>query len=181
MRYVLVILVIIFSGFTKPKLIKTKVADGIIVSLPADFRPMDNLDFTERYPSVRAPIAAYTNEDREIDFSVNISATQWPDQNLDMAKSFFKAGFANLFDKVEIIREGIHEVNGKKLIYFEFESRMHGNKMNESQRAPIIKYTQIQYLVEKDRTLVFSFNCPVRLKADWQEAASAIMKSIKIR
>lgn len=181
MRYVLIILMVFFSAFIKPKLVKTKVADGITVSLPASFRPMDNLDFTERYPSVRAPLAAYTNEEREVDFSVNLSATQWPDQNLEMAKSFFKAGLANLFDKIDVLQEGIQEVNGKRFIYFEFESRMHGNKMNESQRAPIIKYTYIQYLVEKNRTLVFSFSCPMRLKPDWQVSAGAIMKSIRVK
>jgi hypothetical protein len=57
----------------RPKLVKTKVSDAITVSIPQGWRPMDGLDFTERYPSVRAPLAAYTNEERLIDFSVNVS------------------------------------------------------------------------------------------------------------
>ncbi|HEX8040501.1 MAG TPA: hypothetical protein VF490_15185, partial [Chryseosolibacter sp.] len=63
----------------QPKLVKKKITDDITVLLPQTWRPMDDLDFTERYPSVRAPLAAFTNEERTADFSVNISATRWPD------------------------------------------------------------------------------------------------------
>lgn len=150
-------------------------------SIPENFKPMDEMDFTQRYPSVRAPLAAFTNEDREVDFSVNISATQWPDGDLTVASKFFRVGLTNLFDKVDFISEGIHEVHGKKFVYFEIESRMNGNKMNEGARAPILKYTYIQYLVEKERTLVFTFSCPSRVKQDWQDTAASMMKSVKIK
>ncbi|HEX6227003.1 MAG TPA: hypothetical protein VFZ52_21440, partial [Chryseolinea sp.] len=64
-----------------PRLVKVKVSDEITISIPQGWNPMDDLDFSQRYPSVRAPLAAYTNLDRTIDFSVNISATQWPDED----------------------------------------------------------------------------------------------------
>lgn len=182
MRYSLIIFLLIFSAFTeKPKLVKTKLTDGMTASIPGSFKPMDEMDFTQRYPSVRAPLAAFTNENRDVDFSVNISATQWPDGDLTVASKFFRVGLTNLFDKVDFISEGVHEVHGKKFIYFEIESRMNGTKMNEGQRSPISKYTYIQYLIQKDRTLVFTFSCPSRLRQDWQESASIIMKSIKIK
>ncbi len=163
------------------KLSREKVSDEISVLLPRDFRPMDELDLSQRYPSVRRPIAAYTNPDRLVDFSVNISASQWPDTNLDMAQKFFKAGIFNLFDNVEMISEGIHEVSGKKLIYFEFESRVKGDPRNQSTRDAVLNYTYIQYLVEPSRTMVFSFNCPRRMRADWQETAHKMMKGIRIK
>lgn len=172
--------VALFS-FAPPRLVKTKVTEDIVVLLPKNFRPMDDMDFSQRYPSVRKPIAAFTNEAREVDFSVNISATQWPDGDVEIAKQFFKAGVVNMFDGVEIIEEGIHEVNGKKLIYFEFESRMKGDKMKLEYRDPVLNYTYIQYLVETDRTLVFSFNCPRRIREDWQKTARKMMKGIKVK
>ena len=36
---------LLFMGFDQPKLVKTKVADDITVSIPNDWRPMDALDF----------------------------------------------------------------------------------------------------------------------------------------
>jgi hypothetical protein len=178
----LIFLACIGGGFDSAvKLVRTKVTPEISVLLPKDFRPMDDLDFGQRYPSVRKPIAAYTNPDRLVDFSVNVSATQWPDANIEMAQKFFKAGLANLFDNIDFFSEGIHEVHGKRLIYFEFESRIKGNPMELSQRDPILNYTYIQYLVEPGRTLVFSFNCPRRIRPDWQETAQKMMTSIKMK
>lgn len=175
------IMLTIASPVDDPRLVKVKISNGITVMLPEDFVPMGDLDFAQRYPSVRKPIGAYTNPDHEVDFSVNISATSWPDSNLEMAQKFFKSGVMNMFDRVEILSEGIHEVNGKKLVYLEFESRIKGDQSTLGNTEPILKYVYLEYLIEPSRTLVFSFNCPARLKSDWQETAGKIMKSIKIK
>jgi hypothetical protein len=178
---VFLFLVVAFMSFGQPKLVKTKVAEGITASIPVGWRPMDEMDFRERYRSVRAPLAAYTNDERTIDFSINISATQWPDADIEVARSFFKASLKNMFDRTEFISEGVHEIKGKKFIYFEFESRVNGNPAKQEQRDPILKYTYQQYLVEKDRTLVFSFNCSRRDRQDWQPVAKAIMRSVRVK
>lgn len=177
----LLMLTSLLSAENSPKLVKTKISNDITVMLPKDFVSMGDLDFSQRYPSVRKPIGAYTNPDHEVDFSVNISATRWPDTDLEIAKQFFKSSVLNMFDGVDMIGEGIRDVNGKQFIYFEFESRVKGDKMKLEFRDPVLNYTYIQYLVEPSRTLVFSFNCPRRLRADWQETAGKVMKSIKVK
>jgi hypothetical protein len=182
MRLTLIIFLALFSAFTvAPKLIKTKLPAGITVSIPQGFTAMEPDDIVQRIPSVRAPLGAFTNVERDVDFSVTTSATQWPDANLEVATSFFKSGLINLYDNVEFIQQGIREVHGKQYIFFEFESRMNGVKASESQRAPLLKYTHIQYLVEKNRTLVFAFNCPGRVKEEWQPTAQLVMTSVKVK
>jgi len=175
------LLALLCLAAAKPKLMKVKVNDAITVSVPQDWHPMDDMDFVERYPSIRAPLVAYTNPEREVDFSVNISATQWPDADLALAQKFFRASVFNMFDRVDIISEGIHEVNGKKLIFFEFNSRINGSRRQEGMQDPVLRYTYIQYLVAPKQTLAFSFNCPKRLQQDWQETARLMMTSIKIK
>jgi hypothetical protein len=178
---IFLVISLILAGFDQPKLVKTKVTKDITVSIPQGWRPMDGLDFTDRYPSVRAPLAAFTNEERVVDFSINISATRWPDANLPLAQQFFKSSLTNMFDKVDVLSEGIHEVHGKKFIYFEIESRVNGNRTKEGQRDPVLKYVFLQYLVEPGRTLVFSFNAPKRDREAWSDVARAMMKSVKIK
>jgi len=180
-KVLFLILLTIALPVDDPKLVKVKISNEITAMLPKDFVPMGELDFSQRYPSVRKPIGAYTNPDHEVDFSVNISATSWPDTNLEMAQKFFKSGVMNMFDRVEILSEGIHEVNGRKLIYLEFETRIRGDLSTLGNTEPILKYAYLEYLVEPSRTLVFSFNCPARLKSEWQETAGKIMKSVKIK
>jgi len=164
-----------------PRLVKTKVNDAITVSIPQGFFPMTPEDITQRMPSVRAPLGAYTNEDRVVDLSINVSATQWPDANKEVAAKFFKAALYNLYDKVEMINEGVHQVHKKEYIFFEFESRTNAARRVEGATEPIMRYTYIQYLVEPNRTLVFSFNCPRNVKEDWQVTAQAVMKSVKVK
>jgi hypothetical protein len=182
MRRILIFLILLaIWSFDSPRLIRVKVTDDISMLLPKEFRPMDELDLSQRFPSVRKPLAAYTNYERDVAVSVNISATQWPDADVAVAKKFFKTSVLNAFDNVDLIDEGIHEIRNKKLIYFEFESRIKGNPRELGQQDAILNYSYVQYLVEPDRTLVFSFHCPRRLRKDWQDIAHKMMSSIKLK
>lgn len=166
---------------TALKLVKTKIADGITVSLPSELYPMTPEDIALRFPSVRAPLGSFSNQDRVVDFSVNISATSWPDGDIELAQKFFKAGLNNLYDRMDMIGEGTKLLHKKKFIYFEFDSRTNGDRRKQGFQDPILRYTYIQYLVQPGRTLVFTFSCPKDLKEDWQETARGIMESIKVR
>lgn len=163
------------------KLVKTKVTDDITVSLPQDFYAMTPQDIARRYPSVRSPIGAYTNESRLVDFSVNVSATRWRPEDAAIAKDFFKASLFNLYDKVNLIHEGIKSINKHDFIIFEFESRINGDQFSLDKKDPIRTYSYIQYLILHGETFVFSFSCPIRLKDQWQAVVPEIMNSIKVK
>jgi hypothetical protein len=179
-KVIFLLVMVCMTSFDRPRLVKTQVSGGITMLIPRDWRAMDELDFRERFPSVRAPLAAYTDVNRELAVSVNISATQWEVPDVAIAKDFFKSSIYNTFDRVEIIEEGIHEVNGKQFVFFEFESTVRGKKEVLGQQDAILNYSYIQYLVGLDRTLVFSFHCPRRMRQEWQETAKKIMSSVKI-
>lgn len=181
MNKLLILLLALGVVASVSKLVKTKVNDQISVSLPADFFAMTPEDIAQRLPSVRAPLGAYTNQDRVVDFSVNISATQWPDADQEIAAKFFKSALYNLYDKVDMISEGVQEIHKKKFICFEFESRINANRRVEGGSEPLLKYTRIQYLVEEGRTLVFSFSCPRTMREEWQDLSSDIMKSVRVK
>jgi len=174
-------LIVVLFGFAEQKLIKIKVADGIKASIPEGFVPMEPQDIAQRFPSVRAPLGAYTNQDRVVDFSVNISATQWQAKDFTIAQKFFKSGIYNLYDRIEMISEGTHVIKKKNYIFFEFESRMNGKRGQVGSEEPIVNYTCIQYLVENGRTLVFAFNCPRELRQQWQPVAQQVMLSVRVK
>lgn len=171
----------LFSGVQGQDLVRMKVADGISVKLPQTFVPMGELDLTQRYPSVRHPVAAFTSPDREVDFNISISATRWPDANLELAGQFFKASLFNLFTDVEVIEEGVREVNGTKMAFVEFESRISGDPSQLGMQDPVLRYSQILYYITPAETLVISFHCPRRLRPQWESVADEIMGSLRIR
>lgn len=162
-------------------LVKVKVTRGISVMLPKDFQPMDSLDLNQKYPSARSTIGAYTNPDRTVDFMIRYSATRWPDADTHLARLFFKSSLENLFDAVDMIHEGIHEVNGKQYIFFEFEYKIAGQQGQLGLEDAVINYSYLQYLIEPDKTLVFAFSCPRHLRPQWEETADKIMNSLRIR
>lgn len=180
-RKFLIFIPFVLLSFGKVPMKKVKVSNDLTVTIPKDWRPMDDLDFSQRYPSVRAPLAAYTHPERRADFSVNISATHWPDGNLEVASKFFKASLMNMFDRVTFVDEGIREIRGQRFIYFCFESRMNGRRDDLSNREPVMKYSCIQYLIQAERTLVFSFHCDRRDREEWEEVADTMLKGINIK
>jgi hypothetical protein len=163
------------------KWVKTKISNDITVMLPEQFSAMTPEDLIQRYPSVRTPLGAYTDPDRLADFSVNISATRWPDGNIDFAKSFFKSSVLNMYDRVDMIGEGITELHKRRFIYFEFRSRLNASKRDLSTQDALVRYTYIMYLVEPERTLVFSFSCTRDVEEIWQPVAREIMKSVRVK
>ena len=174
-------LIAVLFGFTAQKLVRTQIADGIRASLPEGFVPMEPEDIAQRFPSVRAPLGAYTSQDRVVDFSVNISATQWLAKDFTIAQKFFKSGIYNLYDRIEMISEGTHVIKKKNYIFYEFESRMNGKRNQLGNEQAIVTYTYIQYLVENGRTLVFTFNCPRDQRQQWQPIAQQVMLSVRVK
>lgn len=180
-RLALISLLVVLAAFTPQKLVKVKINEGISLMLPEELKPMTEDDLVQRFPSVRAPLGAFTDQNRQADFTVSVSATQWPDGDLQVARQFFKSGISNLYDKVYFISEGTQEIHGKTYIYFEFESRVNGTKGKLGEQEPVVKYSLIQYLVEPKRTLVFSFSCVKPVMPQWQKQAQAVMKSLRVK
>jgi len=163
------------------KLVKTRIANDITVSIPAELQAMTPEDIALRHPSVRKPIGAFTDADRMIDFSIKTSATQWTAADRAMSMEFFKAGIYNLYDRVDMIGEGIRTIHKKEYIFFEFDSRINGERRLGGDQDAIMKYSYVLYLVEKGRTLVITFSCPKQLKTEWQETAHAMMNTLRIK
>ncbi|QSE98980.1 hypothetical protein [Fulvivirga lutea] len=176
---ILTLLVVLVSSDIK--LVKTKVGDDITVNLPSTFYPMSPQDMSQRYPSVRQPIGAYTNEDRLVDFSVNVSATRWRSTDIEIAKDFFKASIVELYDRVDFKTEKIEVVNNMRYIIFEFDSRINGDKYSLDQQDAIRKYSYMMYLLINGKTIVFSFNVPIQIKEKWIDTVPEVMNSIKVK
>jgi hypothetical protein len=103
------------------------------------------------------------------------------DADVELAKKFFRSSLQNLYDRLDMIEEGTRVIHKKNYIYFEFESRISGDRRREGLRDPIVKYVYIQYLVRKDKTLVFTFSCPKDMREEWQPTAHEIMKNLRVK
>lgn len=163
------------------KLKRTKVSDHISMLIADEFYPTTDSDLAQRAPSVRQPIAAYTTQSRVVDLSVKISATQWREKDVALAKDFFKASLFNLYNKVDLIQDEIRSINGQNFIVFEADATIFGDPGTPGKEQPIRNYIYAQYYIRDGKTLVFTFVCPARLKPEWQLSVEKMMNSVKIK
>ena len=165
-------------GSFAQKMKKYKIEDsGMTLKVPALMFPMSESDQALKYPSVRKPIAAFTDENRVIDFGIHIGASQWADTDKELAMLFFKASVLELFDQVDMSYEGIREINGKEFIGFEFISHMRGTQNMPPERM----YNYLMYYLYHKKTPVFLFRCPYRDMEVWKPAGKKMIESVKIK
>ncbi|MDH5474599.1 MAG: hypothetical protein OEX22_02795 [Cyclobacteriaceae bacterium] len=160
------------------KLVKTKFNDNISGIVPQSFVIMTQGDIIRRIPSSHTPLAAYTDEARLMDFSINVSVSKWKKDDIHIAKDFFKATVFHLYDEVNLIKEEMKIINGKQFAIFEFESLLKGDGISKKN---LRKYTYIQYTIQGNNAYVFSFNAPLQLKQKWQPVAAEMMNNIKMK
>ncbi|MFN3403317.1 MAG: hypothetical protein ACK40G_04425 [Cytophagaceae bacterium] len=171
MSSICLILLSLVSLFAEePKLVSTKIVEGVHAGLPKDFYPMSDDDMASRYPSTKRPVAMYTDIDRMVDFGLNVSKAKFPGSDVMILKEFYKSTILETYEKVDFIKDGIEEINGKKFIVFEFTSYADQTK----------KYSYLQYALINGFVYIFNFTSADNAKEKWQPVANAIMKTIKI-
>ena len=161
------------------KLKKVIIAKRVTVLLPEDFTAMPDEGIAVKYPAARKPLGVYSSPNGQIDFSVSEKPTTFIAKDLPLVKDFYKASILGTFSEVQFIREEIKTIDKKEMIVFEFVSTLKDENPN-SNKAPVKKYTIIQYYIKGGRIMIFTFNAPAMLKEKWQKTANEIMASIKL-
>jgi hypothetical protein len=132
-----------------------------------------------KYPAARKPLGVYSSPNGQVDFSVNEKPTTFIAKDLPLVKDIYKASILRTFSEVQFIRDEIKTIDKKQMIVFEFVSTLVDENPN-SNKAPVKKYTIIQYYLKGGKVMIFTFNAPLMLKDKWQETANKVMNSIKL-
>ncbi len=170
-----------FSGILE-KFKKIEIGSGISLKIPESFQPMPEDEIARKYVSTRKPVAIFMSADRQANFGVNISITQWKPSDLPIMKDFYKATVMQLHSDVKFIREEIVNVNGKDFAVLEFTSlvKEEENTLGGT-KPPIQKYNYIQYTIFDNKTFVYNFNCPTNQQSRFEDIAQQIMASIEMK
>lgn len=175
---IILFLSLAFSNISGDNLTKVNVTDEITMMVPDDFRLMTDDEVASRYFTTKRPVAIFTDQGVLIDLGINKSVTNWSAQDLEIMVSFQKSNIYNFYDEIEMINEGIKDVNGKKAAYFEFTSLVKPEAQSFRSQGAVKKYTYIQYMIVGENSWVFNFTSPVQLQGTWQPKMTEIMNSI---
>ncbi|TGE16987.1 DcrB/PsbP domain-containing protein [Hymenobacter elongatus] len=176
----LLLAVVLLTAFGGPKLTKTSVGKGITIGVPAGFTALPDEGIAVKYPAPRKPLAVFTNPSGRVDLSVAQKPTTFSDRDYALLLKIYKASIQNMYSKVEFLSEDIRTVNKRDFVALEFVSSVADNKRG-SNLTPIRRYQFVQYAIQGDQLLVFTFNCPADEQAQWRPTAQALMQSITVK
>jgi len=178
---IILFLSFLFTNYQAANLTKVNVTGDINMLIPSDFRPMTDDEIAKKYFTTKRPVALFTNQETTIDLGINRSVTNWSADDLEIMMSFQKSNIYSLYDEIEMISEGVKEVNGRKVAFFEFESTVKPEKNSFKQKGAINKYTYIQYVIVGEISWVFNFTSPSHLRQSWADTSKKIMDSVVIK
>ncbi|MEQ8810023.1 MAG: hypothetical protein RIE59_13205 [Imperialibacter sp.] len=159
----------------------TKVTDYITVSLPSDFRPMNEQEINSKYVYTRRPMALYTDYGVTVDFGINRGNNQWAQGDLTILKDFYKANISSLYDEVSFTKDAIETINGREFAVFEFVAIVKPEEDAITNESALRTYSYIQYTIVNNQTLVFTLSSPYQHIRKWKDLAPRIMQSVSIK
>ncbi|CAD5274546.1 MULTISPECIES: hypothetical protein [unclassified Imperialibacter] len=177
--YCLFLFLVTFT--VKAQLSPTKVTDYITVSLPSDFRPMNEQEINSKYVYTRRPMALYTDYGVTVDFGINRGNNQWAQGDLNILKDFYKANISSLYDEVSFTKDAIETINGREFAVFEFVAIVKPEEDAITNESALRTYSYIQYTIVNNQTLVFTLSSPYQHMRKWKDLAPQIMQSVSIK
>lgn len=163
-----------------PRLKKTAVGKNLTISIPEGFAALPDDGIAAKYPAPRKPLAVFSNPSGRVDISVAQKPSTFTDRDYGLLLKVYKASLQNTYSKVDFLTEDIRTINKRDFVALEFVSAL-ADTRRTGNLAPIRRYQFIQYAIQGDQLLVFTFNCPAEEQAQWQPTARAVMQSIVVK
>ncbi|MGD1840119.1 MAG: hypothetical protein ACFB0B_04375 [Thermonemataceae bacterium] len=172
----------ISAGFL-PKLVKTQLTKGISMLLPNDFVLMNDDMLADKYNYPRRPTAMYTDPSTKIDVGVNITTRYWREEDIPLLKDIYQASIKTNYTKVEFIQSDLKTINKRQYACFEFVGTVEDQKQSAvfGKKPSLTTYNYLMYTVVDEQIVVVNFNCPDKLRTQWQATVGKIMSSVKIK
>lgn len=123
-------------------------------------------------------LATFITTDGRVDLGVNYAQLRWGEADSKLLSQFYKANILNLYDQVNMLSEGIQEINGREYIYFEFAGEIVDEPNAFSTARKQSDYTYIMYSIENDGVLIFRFTSPIQQMNQWRKPVAEVMQSI---
>ena len=160
---------------------RTRITRELSLLVSTDLVPVPPDELATKFISYRAPLAAYTNLNTDVEFGINTSVSRWRESDIELMKSFYKTNIINLYDEVEFLSEDIHLINRRNFIVFEYLSTLLPEEESVIHQAPIHKYTYVQYTIVRGTVYVFDFTSPPDQSSFWRPAVEKMMESVRIK
>lgn len=154
---------------------KVTIVDGITAKMPKDFYKMEDREILDRIMVYKMPLAMFSSGDRLAEFGLSISDNYWAGNDVELLGEFQNAAIHNLFDRLQVLDQGVREVHKHQMYFFEILAGTSAGSAYEK------KYSLIHYVIVQNRILVFNFSCFQFEREKYKDIAWEILSSLKIK
>jgi hypothetical protein len=167
----LLLFLIPIIGFSQGKMEKIKLLDGKLeLMVPARLSPMTDAMWSLKYGNRKKPDLALSDPDGEVNLVGTLTPQTATEEHLSDFKTFQKDALKKTHPEMEFLGDGIREVNGKKIGYFKFLAAAVDQKT----------FNEYFFLIIEGKIMICSFNCPEKMRKEWEKAADEIIGSLKV-
>lgn len=139
--------------------------------LPKELSKMTEDMWKIKYGNLKQPILAFSDKDGEVNLIGQMTNQNWEEKNLDEYKNFRIENLKKTRSDLQFLENGIKDISGKKVGFFKFMSQAIDSKV----------FNYYFFSIVDDKIIIFTFNCPEKLKGSWEKAGDEIVASLKIK
>jgi hypothetical protein len=169
----LVLLVLPALTFGQTKLTQTisLLDNKVEIGAPAALQKMTPAVWKLKYGAAQQPDLALSDKNAEVNLIAQYTTQKWTSDDLTEYKDYRIANLKKTRTDVQVLEDGIKDINGKKVGFFKFTTQAKGDKI----------FNYYFFTVVDGKILLFTFNCTATLKSSWEKTADEMAASLKVK
>lgn len=109
--------------------------------------------------------------DQKVNLLAQYTNQKWEEKEIAEYKDLRVANLKKTRTDMQILKEGVTDINGKKVGFFKF--------MTQAIDSKIFNY--YFFTVVDEKVLIFTFNCKEALRNSWEKIADEIANSLTVK
>ena len=145
--------------------------DKVEILTPKELSKMTDEMWKIKYGSALRPILAFSDKNIEVNLIAQFTNQKWEEKELAEYNDFRIDNLKKTRTDVQILEDGIKDINGKKVGFFKFMSQAIGDKI----------FNYYFFTIVEERILIFTFNCAEKLRSIWEKTADQMVASLRTK
>ena len=145
--------------------------EKVEIFTPKELSKMTDEMWKIKYGNAQRPALALSDKNIEVNLIAQFTNQKWEEKELAEYKDFRIANLKKTRTDVQILEDGIKEINGKKVGFFKFMTQAIGDKI----------FNYYFFTILDERILIFTFNCTEKLRNVWEKIADEMVVTLKTK
>ncbi|MGC3979225.1 MAG: hypothetical protein QM751_13940 [Paludibacteraceae bacterium] len=151
---------------------KVNLLDGkVTIFCPKELSEMTAEMWKIKYGNAQRPVLALSDVNIEVNLLAQYTNQNWEEKKIAEYKDIRIANLKKTRTDIQILKEGVTDINGKKVGFFKFMIQAIDSKV----------FNYYFFTIVDAKILTFTFNCKETLRNGWEKIADEIANSLTVK